>query len=190
MQNQQYNSIKVILLLVVIASLGYFVISNIANRSDLNSGKVINSGVDQNNLGSNYKPKPQNYASSYCGLNITAPSPNSGVSGGTIIGPVTITGFIANLPAEQCKWTMFEGTAGTLQFQFKDNTGWHNLGDYQVIHVDNWMSLSTPFVPVTFSFNNDGIGLSSGTLLQIVFTEENPSGQPNPDTFTLPLVLE
>lgn len=44
--NNQFNSIKVFLLLVVIAGSGYFVINGVATRSNLNTGKVIN--VNQN----------------------------------------------------------------------------------------------------------------------------------------------
>ncbi len=44
--NNQFNSIKVFLVLVIIAGSGYFIINGVATRSNLNTGKVIN--VNQN----------------------------------------------------------------------------------------------------------------------------------------------
>lgn len=44
--NNQFNSIKVFLILVIIAGSGYFIINGVATRGNLNTGKVIN--VNQN----------------------------------------------------------------------------------------------------------------------------------------------
>jgi hypothetical protein len=122
-----------------------------------------------------------------CGLTVNSHSPDSKVK-----FPLKIRGTIDNSSAKQskCFWQMFEGQAGVAQTYFKDAGGeWKKLGESKPVMVDDWMSVSSIF-NVSLNLNNEGIGLASGTQLKVVFTEENASGMPNPDTYELPLILD
>jgi len=128
-------------------------------------------------------------SSSYCGLIIDGPNPNS-----INAFPLTIHGAVNNNNATAlgCSWTMFEGQAGTAQLYYWDQgtNNWVATGTPSVIPVTNWMSLGpVPFV-VIVNFNNGGLGLNSGNLMKVTFTEENPSGEGTPDSYDLPLVLQ
>jgi len=59
-----------------------------------------------------------------------------------------------------------------------------------IIHPDNWAAPTTPFTLVV-NFNNGGLGLPSGSMMKIVFTNsENASGIPRTyETVTLPIIL-
>ena len=121
-----------------------------------------------------------------CGLKVTSIEANSEVS-----FPLTVKGEVDNTKASNtgCSWSMFEGQAGIAQLYFKDDLGWVVLGVSSPIKVDEWMSEKTNFT-TTLNFNNDGIGLKKGTIMKILFQEENPSGSGQVDSFELPLVLE
>ena len=120
-----------------------------------------------------------------CGFFVTSPSPNEKVS-----FPLTIKGAVDNSSRQSkgCSWQMFEGQAGVAQLYFKDTNKWQKLGGSKPVPVENWMSTSTIF-SVVLNFSNEGIGLPAGTLLKVVFTEENASGMPPVDTFELPLIF-
>lgn len=126
---------------------------------------------------------------SHCGLIIDGPVANS-----TASFPVTIHGAVDNNNASTlgCSWTMFEGQAGTAQLYYWDqgNNNWQSVNTPFIIPVTNWMTLGPVPFSMTVNFNNGGLGLSSGNLMKITFTEENPSGVGTIDTFDLPLVLQ
>lgn len=126
---------------------------------------------------------------SHCGLIIDGPAINS-----VTTFPVTIHGAIDNNYASTlgCAWTMFEGQAGTAQVYYWDqgNNNWQAVNTPFVIPVSNWMTLGPVAFAVTVNFNNNGLGLSSGNLMKVTFTEENPSGQGTADTLDWPLVLQ
>ncbi|MEI6553470.1 MAG: hypothetical protein WCO09_02780 [bacterium] len=121
-----------------------------------------------------------------CGLSVTSTSPNSKVG-----FPLVIKGVVDNTKSKVlgCSWQMFEGQAGIAQLYFKDNNEWKKLGASVPVPVENWTSDKTIF-SVVLNSNNEGVGLPNGTLLKVIFTEENASGMPPVDTYELPLVLD
>ena len=121
-----------------------------------------------------------------CGLTITSQSPNSLTS-----FPLVIKGLIDNTNSQDlgCSWQMFEGQAGNAQLYSKTiNNDWKKIGVMMPVIVENWTSNKTIF-SVGLNFNNEDIGLSDGTLLKVVFIEENASGIPPVDTYEFPLVF-
>ncbi len=147
----------------------------------------INSNILNGVVGKNDGTKSNDVIiSGKCGLLVTSHSPNEKVN-----FPITIKGVVDNSDRQSkgCAWQMFEGQAGVAQLYFKDtNSEWQKLGALTPVPVENWMSTSTLF-SVGLNFNNEGIGLPAGTLLKVIFTEENASGMPPVDTFELPLVF-
>ena len=134
----------------------------------------------------NYIKSEEVVKSGNCGLVVTSPIPKSSVT-----FPLVIKGVVDNSDREKlgCSWQMFEGQAGTAEIYFKDgNNEWKKLGTTVPVPVENWMSVKT-FFSVSLNFNNEGIGLPTGTPMKVVFTEENASGIPPVDTYELPLVL-
>ena len=65
---------------------------------------------------------------------------------------------------------------------------WQQIGTPVSIIVDDWTAQTTNF-HFTVNFNNSGVGLSNGTKMKIVLTEENASGLGTPDTFELPVIF-
>lgn len=114
-------------------------------------------------------------------ITVTSPSANSNVT-----FPLNVTGVINNTGTNQ--WQMFEGQAGNAQLYFYSGSAWQTIGASPAIIVDDWTAKKTNF-HVTLNFNNDGVGLSGGTKMKIVFTAEDASGLGTANTFTLPVVL-
>jgi hypothetical protein len=128
--------------------------------------------------------KYTNTTSATPALKVTSISTNSKVS-----FPLTVTGTIDNSNT-QTPWTMFEGQAGTAQLYYNyQNSGWKVIGSSAPIKVKDWTAKSTTFT-TTLNFNNEGIGLASGTPMKVTFTEEDPSGQGQTETVELPIVLK
>ena len=140
----------------------------------------------KNNISQEIQKATQYKKLSHCGLTINYPTPTS-----TVSFPVTISGTIDNNNASTlgCSWTMYEGQAGTAQLYFLENNNWHQINTPFILHVSDWMTLGPVLFSVIINFNNNWIGLSSGTPMKIIFTEENPSGT-TPDTLTLPIILQ
>jgi hypothetical protein len=121
-----------------------------------------------------------------CGLSITSHNIN-GKAG--LQKPITISGIIdnTNYAEKGCAWQMFEGQAGTAQaFVFVDNS-WKPISKLIPIPVSNWMTTKTTFT-VELSIDTSTMNITTGTPLKVVFIEENASGEPPVDTYTLPLV--
>jgi hypothetical protein len=114
-------------------------------------------------------------------ITITSPQANSNVN-----FPLIVTGIIGP------NWGRFEGTAGNAQLYFwvgsKMAGEWKQIGTPVSIIVDDWTAPTTN-LHFTVNFNNSGLGLSNGTMMKIIFTEENASGLGTPETFELPVIL-
>lgn len=125
-------------------------------------------------------------ATNACGFKVTSISPNSKVS-----FPLTVKGEVDNTDAKNtgCSWSMFEGQAGIAQLYFKDDLGWVVLGASAPVKVDDWMTSKTNFV-ATLNFNNDSVGLTPGTIMKILFQEENASGGGKVDSVEFPMVFQ
>ena len=127
-------------------------------------------------------------SASNCGLTINTPTPNSSAA-----FPFTISGTIDNTNASTlgCSWTMFEGHAGTAHLYDlnSSNNQWHAVGLDIPVTVSNWMTIGPTSFSLVVPFNNINAGLPSGTLMKVMFTEENPSGN-TADTLDLPLLLQ
>ncbi len=130
-----------------------------------------------------------------CGLQITSIEPNA-----TISFPLTIKGLVDNTNSSKlgCSWTMFEGQAGTAKLFYRLSNNWIPLQDISpdkpgIIIVDDWTSLKTNFsVTLHPDIIDSAVTDSNPALsLKIVFTAENPSGDPSREmTFELPVVLK
>ncbi len=168
MKNSQKGFIgKLVLIIIAILIIGGLFLYYQNN----NQSKVNNNVVD------NFLSK--------CGFKVTSITPNEKVN-----FPLIVKGVIDNSNAKTlgCSWQMFEGEAGVAQLYFNNNQSWNPIGVGVPINVADWMTTSTTF-SVLLNFNNDGIGLSTGTLMKITFTEENPSGQGITDSIDLPIIF-
>ena len=132
---------------------------------------------------------PSQASSLHCGLRVVTPAPNLSVA-----FPLTVSGTVDNTKSKSvgCSWSMFEGQAGTLQLSYRDSVhqSWDKLGSPVVIHVGDWTTTASTTFTTTVPLDNGNVTLPSGTKLQLTFTEENPSGEGIPDTYTLPVTLE
>jgi hypothetical protein len=152
----------------------------------LNTDIFDGTSVIKNNSASTSMDVANAIPNGKCGLTVTSHLPNSKTG-----FPLIIKGVVDNTDSKDlgCVWQMFEGQAGTVQLYFKDNDEWKKLGSPTLIPVENWMSNKT-FFSVGLDFNNEGIGLPTGTFLKVIFTEENASGITPVDTYELPLILD
>jgi hypothetical protein len=120
-----------------------------------------------------------------CGFSINNISPKSRVN-----FPLKVEGTIDNSSGRSCYWGTFEGRVGTAQLYYNyNNTGWKTIGQSSIVKTttDNQIKIS---FATSLNFNNEGIGLPPGTLMKIVFNDENVSGLMNSShTFELPIVL-
>ncbi|MGE5042333.1 MAG: hypothetical protein ACM3IJ_05535 [Candidatus Levyibacteriota bacterium] len=78
-----------------------------------------------------------------------------------------------------CLWTVFEGQAGTITLSDKNGTV---LAREVLKTEEDWMQQKKVRYTATLSFKKPGT--ESGI---IKFTEENPSGKPDPDQVLLPV---
>ena len=122
---------------------------------------------------------------STCGLSITTPVPNA-----TVSFPLIIQGVVDNSNRQSlgCSWGMFEGQAGIAQLYYYNGGAWIALGNSAPMLVDDWIATKTNF-SVTLNFTNEGIGLSNGTPMKVVFTEENQRAKFPSKTLELPVSL-
>ncbi len=119
-----------------------------------------------------------------CELVVTSLTANSKVS-----FPLNVRGTIDNRAAG-CSWQMFEGQAGTAQLFFNyENKGWKPIGVSVPIKVADWAAKTTSF-EVVLNFNNEGIGIPSGTPMKIVFTAENAAAIEPSKKLELPITLD
>lgn len=122
-----------------------------------------------------------------CGLLITSHTPNQKAS---LQKPITVSGTINNIDrvSRGCSWQLFEGQAGTAEAFVFVNNQWKSISTQTPVPVPNWMSTSTTFT-VEIRINTGTMNIVDGTPIKVVFTEENASGEPPVDTYTLPLVV-
>ncbi|MFA6397414.1 MAG: hypothetical protein WDK96_01020 [Candidatus Paceibacterota bacterium] len=185
--NKNKGFAPILIVLVVVALL---VVGGVMYFSGKNSDKLAQDKDNVLNTDNNLDNKDQGgiQTLSNCGFTINSPVPNSTISSNV---PVVFNGVVdnTNYQTTGCRWTMFEGEAGTAQLYYQNGNNWGPIGIINLIPVSNWMTLGP--VPFTASviFNNGGIGLQSGTLMKVVFTENDPSGA-TPDTLEFPLVLQ
>ncbi len=121
-----------------------------------------------------------------CGLFVTSHNVNGKAS---LQKPITVSGIIDNTDHQTrgCSWQMFEGQAGTAQaFAYVDNQ-WKSISKQTYVPVPNWMTTKTTF-KVELTIDTGVMNIAAGTPLKVVFTEENASGEPPVDIYTLPLI--
>lgn len=125
-----------------------------------------------------------------CGMTINSPFANA-----KVLFPLTVSGVIDNRDALKlgCLWGLFEGEAGNARLFFLEpgTSSWQQIGAPVVVVLgSNWMTAGP--VPFSFNmtFNNDGIGLPSGTKMKIVFTDNQQKDGSTSSTLELPLVLQ
>lgn len=116
-------------------------------------------------------PSPSSSQSAACGISVTTPAPNEQVS-----STVNISGYITG----DCRWTAFEGQAGTVRvFDSRDNP----LSSTEILHVSgDWMQLPAAFA-ARVTINTAPERTPVGYLL---FTNEDASGD-FPRTFVVPI---
>ena len=169
MQSTHHTPIGVIVLTFMIIIGTAFLIKD--DATDLN--KTLNT-TDVATSSQQTQPVPYK-----CGLTITSPAPGSRVS-----FPLGVSGKIDNMAAtDGCTWNMFEGMAGTVSVS--DSSGVHATVGLAV--AGDW----TGNVPVTFSgVLNPPTTFTSGTILTLTFTEEDPSGQSLGSSFSYQVIAQ
>jgi hypothetical protein len=156
-----------VLLIIVIIGSVYFI----------NQKKTIAPGQTAT-TGSNNTPQHQG-PSTNCGMTITSPT-----EGSTVTFPLSIDATVDNTNAQSlgCSWGVFEAQAGNVQV--KDPSG-NILAQVPLTTTDNWMTTGPVAYTATIaSLSNPAY---SGPLT-LLFTEDNSSGKPNPDTLTIQIV--
>lgn len=100
-------------------------------------------------------------------------------SGEKATSPLSISIIVDNTACPSSHWTVWEAQAGTAVL--KDNKG-KVLGTAVLKTNDDWtLQKPTPYNAV-IQYNEE-----SGSHLELVIQEENPSGKPNPKSITVPL---
>lgn len=132
--------------------------------------------------------KTTNAVISKCGFSINSPALNSSIYSNT---PLTFSGVIdnTNYQTNGCRWTMFEGQAGTAQLYYKNGNTWGTINTAKIIKVTDWMTAGPVPFTVVVSFNNTGPGFPNNTPMKVVFTEDYPSGA-TPDTLEFSLIFK
>jgi hypothetical protein len=118
-------------------------------------------------------------AASNCGLTVDSPLPGS-----TVTFPLTINATVDNtkMSTVGCSWTVFEAQAGGVEI--KDQSG-NVLAQAPLTTTSDWMTTAaTPYKATISALSNP----SYTGPLTLVFTEDNPSGGPNPDTLSVQVV--
>lgn len=119
-----------------------------------------------------------------CGFRVTSLAPDD-----IINFPVTVTGDIDNSdPNAQCSWNIEAGYAGTAQLYFENGDEWTALGSSTPITVKNTEANNVKF-STKLSFSNIGVGLSLGSELKIVFSEQATENQAVINKVEIPIVL-
>lgn len=181
--NRGITFISTILLLILV--LGLLTLAYVYGRK---SGHMYRPPSGQTTGGQttgNENPTPQLSYASHCGMTINSPAENA-----TVAFPLQISGTVDNTTMSTlgCSWIMFEGQAGTAHLYYFSNNAWHPIGQDTIVPVLNWMTVGPTNFTMTMPFTNT-LNLPSGTPMKIIFTEEDPAGNGNPDTLTLPLIL-
>lgn len=171
-----------LILAVIIFVVAVWYMSQPHTLQRINPSQESNTATEQ---ASGYTQKENQQDPTPCALSFENVKP-----GDTVTFPLEIQGTIDNSMAETgCRWVMFEGQAGTAQLYY-DNAGlgWDPIGKPEIVKVENWMSVNSPF-SVTINYANQGRGMPSGTKFKIRFSEENPSGEQS-QSYDLPVTLK
>lgn len=124
-------------------------------------------------------------AESPCGLTITSPVPASSVS-----VPFSISGTVVISSAASCRWTLFEGQAGTVEIR-NANTNAVLLPKTPVpLTQTDWMDRAMNGQPVDFSVAIPSLVGGYTGPATIIFEEENPSGEGVPDVLMLNIIIQ
>lgn len=107
---------------------------------------------------------------------VTVVSPHAGSS---ITNPLSVNILVDN-SKPHCHWTVFEAQAGVAKLV--DNTGLL-LGQAPLKTTDDWTLPKPVAYNVTISYTNK----PATGVVNLILTEENPSGKPNPQQLTIPL---
>jgi len=197
MKNNQKGFAGIIVLTIVALGFLGFGTYKVFNKSEVKEESMnVFAGGD---FPSDYKPaehKDNSVAvsntnvkqsvSANCGFSVTNISANQRVS-----FPLVIKGVIDNSNKNnECSWSVFEGQAGVAKLYIYDidgkGAGWQSVGPLipMLVKYDNLSSI----INFSITAGNDQVGIRDGAQIKIVFTEEDPSGNGDSDTFELPLV--
>lgn len=108
-------------------------------------------------------------------LTINQPTP-----GFKVAFPLTVAGVVNNSSNKDCSWTLFEGQAGHIVV--KDETG-AIVGEGPLTTMGDWMTDG----PVQVQGRIELSAQPSGHVLTLMVTEEDPSGQSDPQQIILRL---
>lgn len=177
--------ISVVVLLILILIIGTYV-NKVSKRSVLNEqGAVVSTSTESattsNVIGTKAKtvPMPVLTYGSKCGFTITSPALNTRIS-----FPVVIKGIIDDSSKLNCSWNHVENRAGTAQsFYNLKNQGWKATGIAVPIITSGGPTASTSAFTVSLNAYSSALGLTSGTPIKIVFTEQPALNVKTPDTF-------
>jgi len=156
--------------LVVIALLGYVLMNR--NENTEQSGNNENQG--------NTPHVPVVAQTGACGLTLADPIP-----GGTVSFPLTIHVAVDNTQAQSlgCSWSVFEAQAGNVKVLDANGA---EVGMGLVQTTEDWMTPSRVDYYSTITLFATPISKN----LTLIFTEDNPSGKLNPNTFSMPVVMQ
>ena len=190
--------VLIVLVILVIAGAYYMgknsnnilkdVSDNLAKETQKQNEKVVVDTEKNADVKKEGDIKNTNSVVSKCGFSINSPALNSPIYSNT---PLIFSGVIdnANYQTNGCRWTMFEGQAGTAQLYYKNGNTWGPINTVKIIKVTNWMTAGPVPFTVSVNFNNSGPGFSNNTPMKVVFTEDDPSGA-TPETLEFPLIFK
>jgi hypothetical protein len=112
-----------------------------------------------------------------CGLIVSTP-----LSKTTVAFPLTVKTVVDNTQMDilGCAWSVFEAQAGFVEVIDGDG---NVVGGGTLTTDEDWMTTG----PVRYDAELKLTKTPSTKTLDLVFTEENPSGEGIPDTFVLPV---
>ncbi len=174
-------------LVIIIIVLGYL---QFKPKIDVTPSEQTTARTDPS--GKDYRPGSPTFLASHCGLTInslTQHAPNN------INYTVKINGTIDNRNANDCTWSKFEGYGGSARLYYKSVNVhnsvaiWTPIGDNVPTKLsNNWINDPTSFT-LEISFDNSKYGLSDGTEMKAVFTEEDAKGDGQADSLEVPFSL-
>lgn len=139
------------------------------------TGLYLSRKVNLNNTVTSVpSPLPSPTAAQCTALRLDSPQVNEEVS-----SPLSVTVTVDNRNKD-CRWTVFEAQAGTLQLLDEDKTV---IGKGVLTTSDDWMTSE----PVTYNGTITFDRAPTGKKLELQVIEENPSGKPDSQILTFPL---
>lgn len=119
-------------------------------------------------------PLPSPTKTACTALTLNSPQANQKIS-----SPLRVTVTVDNRNKD-CRWTVFEAQAGTLQLLDEDKTV---IGKGVLTTSEDWMTNE----PVTYNGEITFDKAPTGKKLELHVIEENPSGKPDSQILTFPL---